>query len=70
MNNYFQRDEFNAKRDSASYPEIPEAEIFFTGWGYEKPAIVHGWAWSTTFNRWGALVTFDNGRKVYTYPKV
>lgn len=70
MNYYVNRDEFNAKRDSRSYPEIPESELFFTGYGYEKPAIVHGWSWSNTFDQWGALVTFNNGQKVYTYPKV
>ena len=67
--NMKQREEFNAKRDQFSYPPIPDSELFFTGWGYEKPAIVHGWDWSTTFNKWGALVTFDNGTRVFTYPK-
>ena len=50
-------------------PPIPAAELFFTGWTYEKPAQVHAWEFSYTFNRWGAVVTFNNGRRVYTYPK-
>ena len=66
----YQKEKFNASRDDLSYPPIPDAELFFTGWGYKKPSIVHGWDWSTTFNRGGALVTFEDGLEVFTYPKI
>ena len=65
-----QRKEFNTKRDKFSYPEIPDAELFQARYGYEKPAIVHGWQWSTTFNRWSALVTMADGWHGFTYPKL
>ncbi len=66
-----QREEFNAKRDSLSYPPIPDADLFQgKGYGYEKPKEIHGWAWSTTFNRWSALVTMNDGWHGYTFPKL
>ena len=64
-----QRESFNNQRDQFSYPPIPKAEFFLNGYGYEKPAKVHGWEWSTTFNKWSALVTFANGWHGFTYPK-
>lgn len=67
MENYIQRETFNAKRDSLSYPEIPDYTEFFTGYGYEKPETIHGFQWSTTFNQWGALVTFKSGQRVFTW---
>jgi hypothetical protein len=53
-----------------SYGKIPDAELFQkgSGYGYDKPTEVHGWQWSTTFNRWSALVTFKDGWHGYTYP--
>lgn len=53
-----------------AYGPIPNAERFQsgTGYGYEKPTHVHGWQWSTTFNRWSALVTFENGWHGFTWP--
>lgn len=66
-----QRNEFNAKRDAMSYPEIPESHEFqCPDYSYKKPAAIHGWQWSTTFNRWTALVTFADGWHGYTWPKV
>lgn len=38
--------------------------------GYTVPAIVHGWVWSATFNRWSALVTFADGWCGYTFPEI
>lgn len=37
--------------------------------GYITPIQHHGWAWSETFHSWGALVTFRDGTKIYTWPK-
>lgn len=34
----------------------------------EVPAEIHHWAWSTTFCRWTALVTFKDGWRGYTTP--
>lgn len=65
-----QREQFNANRDSLSYPEIPNATEFQdTLYGYSVPEAVHGWQWSTTFNRWSALVTFNDGWCGFTWPK-
>ena len=69
--NLYQREAFNKQRDSDSYPEIPDAEIFHNlNYGYEKPISIHGWQWSTTFGRWSALVTFSDGWHGFTYPKL
>lgn len=38
-------------------------------YGYEKAKRVIYWEWSTTFGRWGALVSFSDGMKLFTYPK-
>lgn len=66
----YQRDDYNVKRDKWSYPPIPNAIEFQTAtYGYEKPKIIHGWSWSTTFNKWGALVTFSDGWRGFTWPK-
>lgn len=64
-----QRDEYNARRDDLSYPEIPSADLFQHGLGYREPATVHGWDWSTTFGTWSALVTFADGWHGWTFPK-
>ncbi len=61
---------YNARRDSLSYPPIPEnVELFQDGLGYRKPVAIHGWDWSVTFGRWSALVTFEHGWHGWTYPK-
>jgi hypothetical protein len=66
-----QREAYNARRDSLSYPPIPEAELFLNqSYGYEKPVKVHGWDWSVTFGRWSALVDFENGWHGWTFPKL
>lgn len=64
-----QRDAFNASRDKFSYPPIPDAQEFLHRYSYEKPVAVHGWQWTTTFNRWSALVTFADGWHGFTYPR-
>lgn len=55
-----------------AYRQIPVAVggRFQAGraYGYERPLAVHGWAWSDTFNRWSALVTFRDGWHGFTYP--
>lgn len=53
-----------------SYGKIPQSKEFQNmRYGYEIPKKIHGWAWSTTFGRWTALVTFKDGTKTWTYPK-
>jgi hypothetical protein len=37
---------------------------------YEVPHFIHGWAWSETFGRWTALVTFNSGWHGFTYPRI
>lgn len=51
------------------YGQIPWALLFQSPTGYEIPSKVYGWQWSVTFNRWTALVTFDNGWRGFTWPK-
>jgi len=53
------------------YPPIPEATRFQgeSGYSYETPETVHGWMWSTTFNRWGARVTFKSGWSGLSWPE-
>jgi hypothetical protein len=63
------REAYNARRDSLSYPPIPDATEFLNRYGYEAPVKVRYWDWSTTFGQWGALVEFADGRVVFTYPK-
>lgn len=65
----YQRDKFNAARDKFSYPKIPNATLFYKDYGYQEPATVHGWDWSTTSGQWGALVTFKDGLRTFTWPK-
>lgn len=53
-----------------SYPAIPENAEFFQNenGSVSKPVIIHKWEWSTGFNRWGALVTFESGWRGFTWP--
>lgn len=53
-----------------AYGKIPAAVggKFQHNYGHELPVAVHGYQWSTTFGRWGALVTFADGWHGYTYP--
>ena len=51
------------------WQRIQGATLFQHNYGFEKPAAIHGWQWSTTFGRWSALVTFDDGWHGYAYPK-
>lgn len=71
--NLVQREKYNAKPISvlgvSRYPDIPDATEFQYRYGFQKPQTVHGWEWSTTFGRWSALVTFQNGWHGFTYPK-
>jgi hypothetical protein len=53
-----------------AYGKIPDASEFWHNYGYEVPETVHGWEWSTTFNKWSALVTFSDGWHGYTYPRI
>lgn len=52
-----------------AWGKIPDASEFQHGLRYEAPADVHGWAWSNTFRRWSAYVTFADGWEGYTYPR-
>lgn len=52
-----------------AYGPIPDAEMFqHDPGGPQRPIEVHGWDWSTTFGRWSALVTFEDGWHGFTYP--
>lgn len=42
---------------------------FQNGYGHDPIMCFHRWEWNTTFNRWSALVTFYDGRNVFTYPE-
>lgn len=51
------------------YPPIPQdAEYFQHHYGFRKPTAIHQWRWSIEFNRWKALVTFEDGWYGWTYP--
>lgn len=63
----FPADADNVMRNA--YGPIPDAAEFQKGLRLEVPAEVHGWAWSNTFGRWSAYVTFADGWEGYTYPK-
>lgn len=52
----------------AEYPPKPEATHWQRHYGYE-PATVIRWEWSDTFGRWGAVVQFADGAKLYTWPQ-
>lgn len=54
-----------------TYPPIPfTATRFQHGYGWATPAYVHEWQWSVTFGCWTALVTFADGWKGFTYPRL
>ena len=53
----------------ADWERIQDSKLFLHGYGYEKPTTIHGYEWSSTFNQWGALVTFSDGWHGFTYPK-
>jgi hypothetical protein len=52
----------------AVYGKIPVSDKFLNGLTAERPVAVWGWEWSTTFQRWTALVTFRSGWTGFTYP--
>lgn len=56
---------------SLSSPPIPEGDDleYQNGWSYEKPVSLGPWSWSSTFGRWGRIVTFANGWRGLTWPK-
>jgi hypothetical protein len=63
--------EIETKKLKSAFPPIPHyAEYFQHNYGKEKPTKIHSWQWSTTFNRWSALVTFQDGWHGYTYPEL
>lgn len=49
---------------------IPDAEHFQDGSTMQtvKPTTIHGWQWSETFRRWGAVVTLPSGWTGLTWP--
>lgn len=52
-----------------SYPPKPKsAELYQHNYGHEKPVKLGEWQWSTTFGRWGRIVTFADGWHGFTYP--
>ena len=54
-----------------AYGPIPESTKFqhHRNYAYETAIEVHGWQWSTTFNRWSARVTFADGWTGFTWPE-
>lgn len=67
-----QRDEWNNRPNKSSFslPDIPAATHFQGSTGsYDIPVTVHGWEWSTTFGRWGAVCTFADGWHGLTFPR-
>lgn len=54
-----------------SYPPRPEcAKLYQSATGYAVPVELGAWSWSSTFGRWGRIVTFADGWHGYTYPRV
>jgi hypothetical protein len=50
-------------------PGKPRAnQEFQYGYGYAMPQRFIRWEWSADFNRWGAIVEFDD-MPIYTWPK-
>lgn len=59
----------DAGQPLTSYPPKPEGATHFQrDYGYQ-PATVIRWEWSTTFDRWCALVKFEDGSECFTWPK-
>jgi hypothetical protein len=56
--------------EMTTYPDKPKSELYYHNYGYEKPVALGKWDWSTTFNRWGRIVTFSDGWHGFTYPKI
>jgi hypothetical protein len=66
-------DEWNASREVIEgrneWGPIPATDEFLhPRRGYEKPDVVRGWEWSTTFGQWGAFVMFNDWHG-FTWPK-
>lgn len=55
-----------------NYPPIPLATKFQDneGYGYREASEIHGWQWSETFGRWGAVVSFPNGWRGLSWPEI
>ena len=51
------------------YPDIPKRDEYRHNYGWEVPNTIHGWQWSSTFGRWSALVTFNDGWYGFSFPK-
>jgi hypothetical protein len=53
------------------YPPKPESATEYQhNYGYETPTALGEWQWSTTFGRWGRIVTFADGWNGFTYPRI
>jgi hypothetical protein len=67
----YPEDADDVKREGYGKIPVPHKGEFQdeTG-GYSVPHFVHGWQWSQTFGRWGALVTFPSGWHGFTYPRI
>lgn len=52
-----------------TYPDKPKTDLFQSASGGFERAEVIKWQWSNTFNRWGAVVRFNDGTELYTWPK-
>jgi hypothetical protein len=57
------------EREHSYLPKPESATEYQHSWGFEKPVNLGEWQWSTTFGRWGRIVTFADGWTGYTWPK-
>ena len=62
------RDQIFADAYKADFDRVKNFTKFWTGYGAEEPAEIHHWEWSETFRRWGALCTFQDGKRAFTCP--
>ena len=52
------------------YPPIPRAvDKWWNGVYWQVALVVEKWQFCETYKKWGALVTFDDGKRVFTYPR-
>ena len=52
-----------------SLPSIPAATEFLRDFEYAPVREIVYWDWSHDFSKWGAVVVFPDGRRVWTWPR-
>jgi hypothetical protein len=53
----------------AARPPIPRTTLFQRTYSYRPVREIVYWDWDTTFGRWGAVVVFPDGVRLWTWPK-